>query len=299
MLGKSTAVALSWCFLLFLLVGYVDVAAQSPPSGFASVMVSNQWNEVVGLTFTNDGAIMFVWERGGRVYTVTNGNRRLLLDISEEVGGWHDHGMLGFALDPHFDENGYIYLLYVVDRHHLMKYGTALYNPGANEYFAATIGRLTRFTAVPDLNGVYNVNPASRKILIGETKSTGIPILSITHGVGSLVFGTDHTLLVSTGDGASASTYDNGGIISGSYSAQALADNIISDKENVGAFRSQLVDCLNGKILRIDPETGNGIPSNPFYDPARPDRPASKVWALGARNPFRMTFQPGTGSHVP
>ena len=77
-----------------------------------------------------------------------------------------------------------------------------------------------------------------------------------------------------------------------------MADNIITDKENVGAFRSQLVDCLNGKILRIDPDTGDGIPSNPFYDPAKPHGAASRVWALGLRNPFRMSLKPGTGSHL-
>jgi len=28
---------------------------------------------------------------------VESGQRQLLLDISEEVGAWHDHGLLGFA----------------------------------------------------------------------------------------------------------------------------------------------------------------------------------------------------------
>ena len=106
---------------LFLWLGAQDAIAQSPPSGFANSLVSNQWNEAVGLTFNETGTEMFVWERSGRVWIVKNNQKTLLLDIAEEVGGWHDHGLLGFALHPHFDENGYIYLLYVVDRHHLTK----------------------------------------------------------------------------------------------------------------------------------------------------------------------------------
>src|SRR5688572_27578031 len=141
---RILTMALPWVYILFLLlIGFQDISAQTPQPGFASVTVSSQWNEAVGLTFTTDGVDMFVWERGGKVYVVTGGSKRLVLDISEEVGAWHDHGLLGFALHPQFSQNGYIYLLYVVDRHHLLHFGTAAYNPTVNEYSNATIGRLT------------------------------------------------------------------------------------------------------------------------------------------------------------
>ena len=139
------------------------------------------------------------------------------------------------------------------------------------------------------------IRPAG-SILIGETKQTGFPVLSYTHGVGSLVFGEDETLLVSCGDGATASGADQGG---GSDDAQGLADQIIRPKEAVGALRSQLVDSLSGKVLRIDPATGNGLPSNPYYDAANPRSARSRVWALGLRNPCRMSLRPNTGSHFP
>ncbi|WP_165370588.1 PQQ-dependent sugar dehydrogenase, partial [Hymenobacter persicinus] len=269
------------------------LAAQAPPSGFTSTLVSGGWNEAVGLAFNKTGSKMFVWERPGRVWVVENGQRRQLLDISEEVGGWEDHGLLGFALDPNFDTNGYFYLLYVVDRHYLMNFGTAAYNPATNDYFSATIGRLTRYTATSP-TGTCTVNASSRKILLGATKSTGIPSTFNGHVTNTLLFGTDGTLLVSTGDGAHP--YPDYGNYNASYAAQALADGIITSKENVGSYRAQLVNCLSGKILRIDPATGAGIPSNPFYDSTNPNAPRSKVWALGCRNPFRMTLKPGTGS---
>ena len=297
MLTKSLTGHSFWMLLLLVFLVSKSVLAQSPPAGFASATVSSQWNEAVGLTFNSDGSEMFVWERGGRVWVVANGQKSLVLNISDEVGAWHDHGLLGFALHPRFEQNGYIYLLYLVDRHYLMNFGTASYNPVANDYFSATIGRLTRYTISKSGTG-YSVVPGSRKILIGETKSDGIISTERSHVTGALVFGTDQTLLVGTGDGANGAGTDtgNGG---GTYFAQALADGILTPAYNVGAFRSQILDCLNGKILRIDPESGAGIPSNPFYDPTRPNAAISKVWALGIRQPFRMSMKPGTGSHNP
>ena len=220
-----------------------------------------------------------------------------MLDISEEVLGFYDHGMLGFALHPQFNQNGYFYLFYLVDRHHLINYGTPAYNPLTNEYNNASIGRLTRYTAVKTQSG-YTVNPASRKILIGATKQTGIPSTNDSHVIGSILFGTDGTLLVGTGDGAGP-YYDLGNGWNNGYYAQALADGIITPAENIGTFRSQLLESHSGKLLRIDPETGEGIPSNPFYDPARPSAAISRVYALGIRQPFKMTLKQGTGSHNP
>ncbi|MBD2722164.1 InlB B-repeat-containing protein [Hymenobacter armeniacus] len=282
--------------LLLLLLFSSPLLAQTPPAGFVSTTVSAGWDEAVGLTFNSTGSRMFVWERPGRVWTVANGQRQLLIDIREEVGAWEDHGLLGFALDPNFDSNGYFYLLYVVDRHYLMNFGTASYSATANDYYSATIGRLTRYTAVPSGAG-YTVNPASRLVLLGATKTTGIPSTFNGHVTAALAFGTDGTLLIATGDGAHP--YQDMGNYNLTYAAQAQADGIIRPKENVGSLRAQLVDCLNGKILRINPATGAGVPSNPFYDAANPNAPRSKVWALGFRNPFRMTLKPGTGSPDP
>src|SRR5688572_24524434 len=107
-----------------------------------------------------------------------------MLNISDEVGGWRDFGLLGFALDPNFASNGYIYVLYVVDRHHLMTDGLAAngYNAATNQYFSATIGRVTRYTTATSGGNLLAI-PASRKILLGETKSTGMAILHESHGV--------------------------------------------------------------------------------------------------------------------
>ncbi|MDB5262891.1 MAG: C-terminal target protein [Adhaeribacter sp.] len=285
--------------ILYALASSQQLFSQTLPPGFTDTEVSAQWNEAVGLTFNKTGNQMFVWERTGRVYVVENNQRQVLIDLREEVAGYWDMGLLGFALHPQFETNGYFYLLYNVDRHHLLHYGTSNYNQNANEFYVASIGRLTRYTATKTATG-YTVNPATRKVLIGATKTTGIPTTHISHGVGSLVFGTDGTLLVSTGDGAGANpNVGDTGSSPDTYYSQALADGIITEQENVGAFRSQLLESYNGKILRIDPETGNGIPSNPFYETANSGSVRSKVWALGLRNPFRMSLKPNSGSSNP
>lgn len=273
-------------------------AARPWPPGLIEVPVAGGWNQPVGLTF-DAGGRMFVWERGGKVWIVENDVKQTapLIDLTEEVGNWRDFGMLGFALDPQFTTNGYVYLLYVVDYHHLKYFGTPQYDPLANEYFYDTIGRLVRYRATA-ADGFSTVDPASRTVLIGAGMSSGFPIVHQSHGIGSLVFGEDGTLLVSCGDGASYSTVDTGGPIGGS-SNTGLADGILTPQEDVGAFRSQMLESLNGKILRIDPGTGAGVASNPWYDASAPGSTRSRVWALGLRNPFRMTLVPETGSHDP
>lgn len=294
----TTALAVVLWFL-----GLCGAGGASLPSGFAETVIpgpaGGNWNDAVGLNFESNGR-MWIWERTGKVWFKDPGDPSytLLLDISEEVGAWEDHGLLGFALDPNFRINGRIYLLYVVDRYYLLNFGTPGYNPNSNQYNAATIGRLTRYTCTSS-NGFRSVDLGSRFILVGESKTNGFPILSYTHGIGTLVFGQDGTLLASCGDGATADTVDQGGVVSGSYAPQGLADGIIRPKENIGGLRSQLLDCLNGKVVRLDPATGNAWTNNPFYDAANPRSARSRVWALGLRNPFRMALKENSGSHNP
>ena len=284
-----------------LLVWAASAKAQTQlPPGFSRTDIGGtSWSGPVGVTFDANGR-MYVWERGGRVFVVENGIKLAtpLVDISTEVvtNQNEDHGLLGFALHPNFLQNGWVYLLYAVDRYDLLHSNDPNYNPQLNDNNQPTIGRLTRYTARAS-DGFRTVDPASRKVLLGETAQTGCPILFTTHGVGSLVFGSDDSLLATCGDGASYLGADTGGPSLGAKTVQALADGIITPQQDVGAFRAQLPSVLSGKILRLDPATGDGLPSNPWFNPAQPRSPRSRVYALGFRNPFRFTRRPGTGSH--
>ncbi|TAE47188.1 MAG: PKD domain-containing protein [Bacteroidetes bacterium] len=284
------------CVMMIAVLGATGVLAQ--PSGFSDQSHVSGFTNAVGVSFDPNGR-MYVWEKAGKVWIVTNGVKSAtpLIDISQEVGGWRDFGLLGFALDPNFLSNGYIYLLYTVDTHHLLYFGTPSYNANTNQYFDATIGRLTRYQAQSATN-FTTVDYSSRTILLGETASTGVPSLHESHGIGSLVFGTDGTLLVSCGDGASYSSTD-GGSAPETYWSNAISYGIIPSAHNIGAYRCQIVESLNGKILRLDPATGDGVPSNPYYNASQPRSAASRVWARGVRNPCRMTLKPNSGSHYP
>jgi glucose/arabinose dehydrogenase len=69
------------------------------------------------LAFTNDGRMFFNEVYDGRIRVVQDG---ALLDepFAElqiaQSSGFTEHGLLGLALDPNFDENGYVYVFYTV-----------------------------------------------------------------------------------------------------------------------------------------------------------------------------------------
>src|SRR5438128_2312389 len=62
--------------------------------------------------------------------------------------------------------------------------------------------------------------------------------------------------------------------------------------ENANGANSQTLSNLLGKMLRINAD-GTIPTDNPFFNTATGNNRA--IWALGLRNPFTFTFQPGTG----
>ncbi|MEZ4793597.1 MAG: PQQ-dependent sugar dehydrogenase [Gelidibacter sp.] len=287
-------------FLMASCTFFFFVCNAQLPQNYSSNVIQSGYSQPMGTLFTTDGTKMFVWTYSGQIFVSTwDGSQYVkqntpVLDISDEVLAWRDFGLLGLALDPNFDTNGLIYMFYAVERLHATYPDYSPYPPFGSR---ATFCRLTRYRlnhlAVP-----MTTDYTSRFVLIGESLSTGIPLLYESHAGGSLAFGTDGTLLVSTGDNASYSTTDVGNV-SHTYYQQAINEGIMRSAENVGAMRSQMVNSLCGKILRLDPNTGNGVPSNPFYDSGNPRSAPSRMWAMGFRNPFRMVLKPNSGSTNP
>jgi glucose/arabinose dehydrogenase len=107
-------------------------------------------------------------------------------------------------------------------------------------------------------------DPASEEVILT------VPQPFANHNGGQLAFGPDGYLYIGMGDGGSAGDPLNNG---------------------------QSTGTLLGKILRIDVEGGTALPydvppDNPFVGVAgyRPE-----IWALGMRNPWRLSFDRGTG----
>jgi len=257
-----------------------DSLTVTVPPGFTTEIVAAGFTVPTTVVPIPDGRLL-VAEKGGRIWVVEDraGGAALVLDLSAEVNDAGERGLLGMAIAPDFEESGWLYLAYTVDP-----------IPGQPDEPAETVtfARVVRYQT-KDESGQLAADPESRHVLVGETAADGIPVGFSSHTVGDLVFGADGSLFVSTGDGAHWNFTDYGQD-EGYY--DPLFAQMFGDEQDIGSFRAQSLDSLAGKILRLDPATGEGLSTNPFFtgDPAEP---ASKVWALGFRNPFRFTIRPG------
>jgi glucose/arabinose dehydrogenase len=223
----------------------------------------------LGITFAADGRA-FIWQDNGLVRVFRPGTGLLptpFIDLRGRVNTLNDRGLLGFALDPDFASNGYAYLLYVHE------------SEGRADDRAARTSRLTRVRAATPTGDV--ADPASETVLLGSigaapcarypASADCIGIEADSHAIGTVRFAPDGTLFVSSGDGAEYASID------------ALA------------LRSQDLNSLNGKILRIRRD-GTAPADNPFYDGTNSNR--SKVYSYGLRNPYRFALSPAGEPYI-
>lgn len=283
-------------FVLFLFLSTISTPLLSQISEkFDDELISSELELPVGVIVDPEGRVL-VWEKGGKLKWVSTevGTEPItVLDISDRVASWADQGLMCVALDPDYALNRYVYVAYAVDRYFLEHHKDSNYNPDSTITKQATIGRIARYT----MNASFDqVIPNSEYIIVGNDFSDGISISADFHGLGSIVFGDDGSLLFSVGDGGNDDEDEPDQ--NHFYADQALQDGIITEKEIVGPFRAQLLDNLNGKILRINPLTGEAYPSNPFFDPDNPSSDQSKVYSLGHRNAFAFVKVPGTGDAI-
>ncbi len=288
----------------FVLALVASSSAQSLPPDFESVPLSGSFSRPNGLVISDDG-LFFVIEQSGRVRIHDGQSRQApsFLDLSDEVNHDHDRGLLGVALHPGFQPDGgptsWVYFLYTVSP----VFGQDMDYDENDQY---SFSRLTRYRAITSGPFVL-ADTSSRQILLGNQLPDGsvpdcIASLHNSHSNGSLHFADDGSLLVATGDGAHYDFTDTGGADDEGFDdwvhpVTGLRGPTPADQDS-GAFRAQDLRSLAGKVLRIDPATGNGYPSNPFYDGDVTSN-ASRVWVLGLRNPFRTLVFPGTGASDP
>jgi glucose/arabinose dehydrogenase len=66
--------------------------------------------------------------------------------------------------------------------------------------------------------------------------------------------------------------------------------------ENANSANSQTFSNLLGKLLRINTDPANVVPTdNPYFNDANVTGINKIIWALGLRNPYTFSFQAGTG----
>ena len=243
-----------------------------------------------------NGDKLFVAQKNGVVRLVENDTlaQTPFIDISDRVNNTRDRGLLGLAVHPDFPQQPYVYLAFTYDPPEVFD-NTGL---AGEDGEGNRPSRVIRVTADPDTNYTTAIAD-SEVVLLGKnsiwenisrpdadsTIDLTIPPSGITpegenipdylatdsrsHSIGAVRFGTDGSLFVGNGDGTSFNRVDP------------------------RTVRVQDIDNLSGKILRIDPLTGEGLSDNPFYD-GNPDSNRSKVYSYGLRNPFRFTIDPNT-----
>lgn len=264
------------------------------PEGFVPELIVGGLTSPVDLTFTPDGRV-FIAEKGGVVKVVDDGsvNAEPFIDLSAEVNNVGDRGLVGIAVHPRFPELPFVYLSYVYDPPEVQ----ALTGDSGSDGQGARVSRLIRVAADP-ATGFATAIPGSAVLLLGTNstfenignvaeRNTEVPSCERdghyvrdclpadehSHTIGRIRFGPDGALYVGSGDG--------------------------SDFNGPQPYhlRVQSLDSLAGKLLRIDPMTGQGLSHNPFFD-GDPDSNRSKVLDYGLRNPYSYTFDPTTWEPV-
>lgn len=248
------------------------VAELTLPPRFEALTVASGLDGATTFAIAPNGRI-FVADLCGVVRVIEDGvvSPTPFVDLRDEVNCQGERGLLGLALDPAFATNQRMYLYYTVD---------PIFGDPDEPATRGAFNRLTRYSA--DATGLV-ADPASRIVLIGATPSVGVPACDKFHASGSLAFGVDGSLLVSTADGASFN--DSGGL-----DPNCFGPGLFDPNQDIGSFRAQYLGSPAGKILRIDPNTGDGLADNPYHD-GIDGHWRSKVWASGLRNPFRFAVR--------
>lgn len=265
------------------------------PAGAAPVADFVEESYATGLLGITDlewaaNGLLYTGHKNGTVRVVDNGVvLGTVLDIRAEVNDDAERGMLGIAVHPDLlTGSPYLYALYAYDPPEAASQSGLAGRDGGGQ----RVARLTRFT-LDASTGYTSVVGGGTTILgaAGTWATTGdpfdtagagspdwacgtgpyvadcLPADAGFHGSGNLTFGPDGMLYVGMGDGADFSTESR-------------------------SLRAIDVNSLAGKVLRIDPDTGLGLPSNPYWTGDGDDN-ASRVLHLGNRNPYRFSFGPG------
>lgn len=224
----------------------------------------------------NETNRLFIVEQHGTISIITNlaiPNRTVFLDISARVSGpsifEREQGLLGFAFHPNYASNGLFYVFYtghdattLAGRHDIVS------------RFERTGGNANQADPTSELKLIRQYDQASN------------------HNGGDLHFGPDHYLYISLGDeGGGSDSYNNSQKIDADFFSGILRIDV--DKR-AGSLSPNPhgASTTNYTVPPDNPFVGstnfNGSPVNPAVV-------RTEFWAVGLRNPWRMSFDSATG----
>ena len=175
-----------------------------------------------------------------------------------------EEGLLGIQKDPDFANNHFVYIYYSpVD---------------------TSVNRLSRFTFSND-----SIDPKSEKIILQLYSQRDI----CCHTGGSVAFGKDRLLYLSTGD--NTTPFDEPKQPFASHGYAPLDDRPghlqYDDRRSAGNTND-----LRGKILRIrvNEDGSYSIPDNNLF-PKGTDKTRPEIYVMGDRNPYRISVDQKNG----
>lgn len=175
-----------------------------------------------------------------------------------------EEGFMGLTADPDFAKNNYIY---------------AFYSP-----VDTSVNRLSRFEFKNN-----KLDLQSEKVILQFYSQRGI----CCHTGGSLSFGKDNLLYLSTGD--NSTPFDEAGqaFVNSGY---APLDNRPGHEQYDAARTSGNSNDLRGKILRIkiNKDGTYSIPKGNLFSPEEP-KTRPEIYVMGNRNPYRISIDKKTG----
>lgn len=210
-----------------------------------------------------DQPIAFVEAPDGRIFVTEKAGRVKVIENGQIVSEFID---INEEVNSHHDRGLMGIALdpeFETNGHVYLQYVVEINpeNPDEPNFNSAASGRLIRITASEDNP---NVADLSTRVVIQD----GHEMSHATHAVGDVDFDNDGNLIYTWGDGGF---------------------------RNDLRLASQDPDSVQGKLFRIDRETFEGIEDNPYYDPTDPGGTASRVWATGVRNSWKITVDRETG----
>jgi len=253
------SVATTSCLLLIVTGSILQVNAQASLRVDAMRVAGGFTAPLYVTAPPGDTSRLFVVQQSGQIKIIKLPSRTVnatpYLDVSSEIVYGGEQGLLGLAFDPNYATNGRFYINYTAPG-------------GAFGQGVTHVAELT-VSADPDI-----ADPGSELALLTFDQP------QTNHNGGWLGFspraGDEGNLYIATGDGGSANDAGPGHIEPGG--------------------NAQNTTMLLGKMLRIHIEAAPGTytipPDNPFFG-----SPTDKqeIWAFGLRNPFRDSFDRGTG----
>ncbi|MEN3324457.1 PQQ-dependent sugar dehydrogenase [Mariniflexile soesokkakense] len=257
-----------------------------PDNPYVEAFPNLRFDSPLTFTLVPNSNVIVIGQRNGIVYSFEDNNevqiKNLVVDFSGEVGNSNDNGFLGLAIHPQFGQSGKNYF-YVY-------YQTKDSNGGNSDGGGGFVCDNTQYVGSSMILKRFEVNPNTFKIVAGtELVMMKRRMFGFAHYGGSLNFGNDGYLYLTTGDQSSYSkpqnTWSNldGGILRLDVNQDPSKSHVPIRKLPAGALYN---DEFSG--------VGYWIPNdNPFLSPN--GSRFEEYYTVGHRNPHRMTKDRLTG----